>query len=245
MWTTNYVYTYSSILMPTASITSKKSRLKVYNHTNIYLKNNSTFEIELHNPTTSRYLAKIYINGKPLSESGIIVNSGQRVFLERHIDEDSKFIFKTFEVDDVKETEAARAQNGLIEVKFFKELFNTSPYHQDIWYYNRYPGTSSGISYSLTTTSFTSATTSNPSLLNETKSTTETGRVFKGEKSNQKLKSGDGYFNQLVDCIYKFQLLPESAKAIEAQEIRQYCPECGLRIKKTSWKFCPNCGEEL
>ena len=121
MNTSNYVYTYDSIPMPTASITSKKSRLKVYNHTNIYLKNNSTFEIELHNPTFSRYLAKIYINGKELSKAGIIINSGQRVFLERYINEDSKFLFKTFEVDDVKETEHARSQNGLIEVKFYKE----------------------------------------------------------------------------------------------------------------------------
>lgn len=240
MNTSNYVYTYDSIPMPTASITSKKSRLKVYNHTNIYLKNNSTFEIELHNPTFSRYLAKIYINGKELSKAGIIVNSGQRVFLERYINEDSKFLFKTFEVDDVKETEHARSQNGLIEVKFYKEsekigynLLVNYPY--TFTYYN----TSSGLSnISFTATSMLLTENSVPKSV-------ETGRVFEGEKSNQKLSKGYGEFDKLASLAYKFQLLPESTKAVEAQEIRHYCSNCGLRVKKASWKFCPNCGEEL
>ena len=235
MITSTYVYAYDSTPMPTASITSKKSRLKVYNHTNIYLKDNSNFEIELHNPTPSRYLAKIYINGKELSKAGIIINSGQRVFLERYIDQDSKFLFKTFEVDDVKETEHARSQNGLIEVKFYKEsekinyVFNT-PY-TGTYYYNNM---GSSVSYSITTLQ----------LLNEVKSI-ETGRVYEGEKSNQKLVQSSGDFDSLSSFVYNFQILPESIKAIEAQEIRHYCPGCGLRVKKTSWRFCPNCGEEL
>jgi len=240
MITSTYVYAYDSIPMPTASITSKKSRLKVYNHTNIYLKDNSNFEIELHNPTPSRYLAKIYINGKELSKAGIIINSGQRVFLERYIDQDSKFLFKTFEVDDVKETEHARSQNGLIEVKFYKESENIGynllvNYPHTFTYYN----TSSGLSnISFTATSMLLTENSIPKSI-------ETGRVYEGEKSNQKLVQSSGDFDSLSSFVYNFQILPESIKAIEAQEIRHYCPGCGLRVKKTSWRFCPNCGEEL
>jgi hypothetical protein len=82
---------------PEAHITSKKSRLKVYDSKNIYLKDESNFEIELHNPTSIRYMAKIWINGKLVSKSGIVINANQRVYLERFIDENAKFVFKTFQ----------------------------------------------------------------------------------------------------------------------------------------------------
>lgn len=243
MWTTTTMYTFSGILMPTASITSKKSRLKVYENSKIYLKDNSNFEIELHNPTRDKYLAKIYINGKELSKSGIIINPGQRVFLERYIDTDSKFLFKTFEVDDVKETEAARAQNGLVEVKFFKE--NIQPYFYDIVLYASTPLVGYD-NYSNQVISSTSLSSTSTILLNESNNKSiETGRVFEGEKSQQKFQSATGSFQEIELYKYVYHLLPESAKAIEAQEIRHYCSNCGIRIKKTSWKFCPTCGEKL
>jgi hypothetical protein len=40
-----------------------------------------------------------------------------------------------------------------------------------------------------------------------------------------------------------FKILPLSQ--VEASQIRQYCPECRCRIRKSSWKWCPQCGEEL
>jgi rRNA maturation endonuclease Nob1 len=32
---------------------------------------------------------------------------------------------------------------------------------------------------------------------------------------------------------------------VETSEIRNYCNECGIRIRKSSWKFCPECGNEI
>jgi superfamily I DNA and/or RNA helicase len=55
----------------------------------------------------------------------------------------------------------------------------------------------------------------------------------------------NGTFSDYSFCNYEYQILPESQKAIIAGEIRNYCHECGTRIRKSNWKFCPNCGAEL
>ena len=73
----------------------------------------------------------------------------------------------------------------------------------------------------------------------------ETGRVGKGKKSNQEFKNAKGEFENWSMDTYEYQLLPESLKPLETKDIRHYCGECGVRIRKSSWKFCPNCGEAL
>lgn len=249
---------YSSFARPEAHITSAKSRLKIYDSKSIYLKDKSNFEIELYNPTTIRYMAKIWINGKLVSKSGLIINPSQRVYLERFIDENAKFVFKTFEVDDVEETQGAREKNGLIKVEFYPEIIKLNlpvilktPVFFDGSFGSPYSG---GFEYS--STSFYSSTSyEGPNarsrgfgkkLLRETKpDSVETGRIAQGEKSDQKFINTSGEFAKTSYYTYEVQLLPESLKAIEANEIRNYCGECGVRIKKSNWKFCPNCGEKL
>jgi len=255
---------YGIFARPEAHITSKKSRLKVYNITNIHLKDGTNFEIELHNPTSVKYMAKIWINGKLVSKSGVVIPAGDRIFLERFIDENAKFIFKTFEVDDVEETSSAREKNGLIKVEFYPEIitfiaggFTTvAPpvYYDSITYKSptrNIIGQSTTSFYSSTSFSNSSNTFAGPNirttgLLNETKpDSVETGRVIQGEKSNQKFTNTTGDFYKTPYYTYEYHLLPESLKAIQASEIRNYCGECGIRIKKSNWKFCPNCGEKL
>jgi hypothetical protein len=72
----------------------------------------------------------------------------------------------------------------------------------------------------------------------------ETGRVEKGEKSNQKFEDGYGSFYSWSSHTTKVKIIPLSQKPMETQEIRSYCTGCGSRIKKQTWKFCPNCGTE-
>ena len=242
---------------PEAHITSKKSRLKVYDSKNIYLKDESNFEIELHNPTSIRYMAKIWINGKFFHL--FVINANQRVYLERFIDENAKFVFKTFEVDNVEETKAAREKNGLVKVEFYPEIQTIRannittvmpPVFYDTYLYKSGDSIGYGnITYS-TSTSFSNSILRQSALgkgpLNEaTMDSIETGRVAQGEKSSQTFASTSGDFTQTPYFTYEIQLLPESLKAVEASEIRNYCGECGVRIKKSNWKYCPNCGEKL
>jgi hypothetical protein len=251
---------YSSFAAgPEAHITSKKSRLKIYDSKNVYLKDESNFEIELHNPTSIRYMAKIWINSKLVSKSGIVINPNQRVYLERFIDENAKFIFKTFEVDNVEDTAEARQRNGLIKVEFYPEIQNlpqlqittvSRPVFYDSYLYSTDSGKHNYQSF-YSSTSFSTPRSSTLrsaglGLLNEaTTDSIETGRVVQGDKSSQSFANTSGNFTQTPFFTYEIQLLPESLKAVEAGEIRNYCEECGIRIKKSNWKYCPNCGERL
>jgi hypothetical protein len=75
--------------------------------------------------------------------------------------------------------------------------------------------------------------------------TIETGRIEKGEKSNQKFDNDNGTYNSYASFVSEYKILPRSAKPVGVSEIRSYCPGCGTRMKKQNWKFCPTCGESL
>ena len=79
---------------PEAFITKGKQREKQFNGT-VYLKDGDNFEIELFNPKSTKVLAKISLDGKRISTAGIVLRPGERVFLERYIDSNNKFLFST------------------------------------------------------------------------------------------------------------------------------------------------------
>jgi len=240
MYTTNI-----TMLQPEAFITVKKNRLKLYEDKNHYLKSKSNFEIELFNPTSGKVLAKIWINDKLISAAGIVIMPGQRVFLERFLDDPKKFQFDTYEVDDVKETEKARSKNGLVKVSFFGEFISRSNYwngaSNTLLLDNTVTNTNTATGMYNGNISFTSRVSSTSNSAYNVKSV-ETGRVNEGTKSDQTFNTTSGNFSNYPWHSYEFHLLPESLKAVEASEIRNYCGECGVRIRKSSWKFCPNCG---
>lgn len=105
---------------PKSFITKGKQRLKQHNDI-VYLNNGDEFEIELFNPTQNKVLAKIEMNGKSIG-NGIILRPGERIFLERYLDEAKKFLFETYVVNgDNEEVKQAIANNGDVIVKFYNE----------------------------------------------------------------------------------------------------------------------------
>lgn len=114
---TNYVMTAS---VPSAYVTKNRQRIKQYDKT-VYLNNGNEFELEFYNPTTNKVLAKIELNGKSLG-SGIVLRPGERIFLERYLDDARKFLFETYTVEgDSFEVKQAIAKNGIVSVKFYNE----------------------------------------------------------------------------------------------------------------------------
>jgi len=87
----------------------------------VYLSDKFEFEIELFNPLQECVLADIKLNGNSISKSGLVLNPGQRFYLDCFIDDKKKFIFNTYEVEDTTEVANAIAKNGLLEVFFYKE----------------------------------------------------------------------------------------------------------------------------
>lgn len=197
--------------VPQSFITKGKQRLKQHIDT-VYLKNGEEFEIELYNPTQNKVLSKIEMNGNSIG-NGIILRPGERIFLERYIDEAKKFLFETYVVngnnDEVKQ---AIANNGDVVIKFYDEV-KTSTYNvnsgtvtinnpHSTWVTTtNYPftytthntlGTNTFNPTSITTTGTNVFYTSNSSLTSGTYSTSNTylTNPDKVKKSKRQLETG-------------------------------------------------------
>lgn len=127
-----------TVTNPLAKIAVNKSLLKEYSNSEyarvVYMKNNSEFQIQIFNPYDYTIGADISINGKQMSNR-IIIKPGQRIWLERYIDEPRKFLFSTYEVENTGEARHAIRNNGLINISFYKE----KPYVEPIHIYNSEP----------------------------------------------------------------------------------------------------------
>ena len=273
---------------PQAWIAVSNNRQKLYGTKNdlVYLDDNQEFQIELYNPTSIKYLAKIYVNGELMSSAGLVLKPGQRYFLDRHIDVKKKLVFSTYEVEDTKEVAEAIKNNGSVKVEFYAESRNSnwltaSPGTSTVTINPTYPtwttnsnlpengniifGGSTVNTLFTTTSGVTSNTISGgmdisfssdssssfvyDSYSSEIKTlnagSLETGRVETGKDSNQNFDQDYGTYSWFSSFSSEYKILPRSAKPVEVKEIREYCTECGTRIKKKGWKFCPSCGEKL
>jgi hypothetical protein len=117
---------YVAPKVPTANLAVNKSRVKLYNKQGdlptYYLQKGQEFQIELFNPTTDTVLAKITLNGNVISQGGLVLNPGQRVFLDRYLDVAKKFLFDTYEVANTQEVKEAIENNGDFKVEFYREM---------------------------------------------------------------------------------------------------------------------------
>ena len=115
------------LAVPQSFITKSKQRLKQQIDT-VYLNNGDEFEVELFNPTHNKVLAKIEMNGNSIG-NGIIIRPGERIFLERYIDEAKKFLFETYVVNgNNEEVQGAIENNGDVVVKFYDEMIAPTYY---------------------------------------------------------------------------------------------------------------------
>ena len=252
-----------------AHIAINRSRLKRYEQNRYYLKDKTNFEIEIFNPHTVSVLARIKMNGEYISSSGLVLKPGQRVFLSRYLDTNNAFLFETYEVENNHEVLEAIAKNGKIEVEFFLEqtlqntvfsgitwtssptVYYTNNFHNGNMLFDSNPviGNNTSIVGSTLTSSVSNAAlpiagSSDVKSLSIDASI-ETGRIEKGGKTDQKMENTFGSYNSWPSETTTIQLFPESLKPVEVSEIRTYCTECGTRMKKATWKFCPNCGTKI
>jgi rubrerythrin len=272
---------------PSAHITTGKQRLK-QNGSNVYLNDGEEFEVEIFNPKSNSVLAKIKINGNYLSGGGIIVRPGQRVFLERYLNEARKFKFEVYEVNSSsKEVQDAIKNNGEVIVEFYDEnvYFNNptitlagtnNTWTNDNWYGDINITTTGGnnkITWGenakyyntnvnmVSNNSNTFAGDSNAFYTNDSYNTNssqnlkkslqtdrfkETGRIEKGSDSKQEFESVEMDFNSFPSNYSTWRILPLSEKPFTAKEVNVlYCTNCGVRRKKDTHKFCPNCGTKF
>lgn len=266
---------FSLGLNPSAFITKGKQRIKQFGN-QVYLNDGETFQIELFNPHSSKILAKIKLNGKYISGGGIVLRPGERVFLERYLDENKSFIFKTYEVNGNNETvQRAIAANGLVEIEFHNE-YHTSTISVSngptYWAYNNtvgqgwcgsgtihrpsYTTTSNGVFNINYTDAINPVVSTDVGRLMANSSQTpkplakkaklETGTVEKGSATSQTLVSSNDTFVVYPFHTVTWHILPNSVKPFTKEELNvAYCGECGTKRKKTTHKFCPQCGTKF
>ena len=247
-------YTTNNVGNPTAHITRKKSRLKVYNGNTVFLNDKDNFEFEIHNPTQKSVLCKIKLNGEYISTGGVVIRPGQRVFLERFLDTNNKFEFSTYEVKDTSLNRTAIDLNGDVRIEFYNE--QTYQPNYGLYVLNGSSTVSTGSPYygNMTFTTSSSApmayysnTSSVSSLVGEptlSKKSIETGRVEKGEKSKQNFTNSYQNFEYNVSHQISLKILPLGVKNKTTEDIKYYCTECGTKTK-SKYKFCPSCGYDL
>ncbi len=246
------LYTYiNTVPAPSAFVTVNKQRLR-QNGKLVYMKDQTEFEIELYNPTKEKIMAMIDLNGSPISSSGIILKPGQRVFLERFLDDERKFLYETYVVDNNKETKDAIVDNGKVTVKFYREVKERP---RSLSYGTIYNG-SSGFGWSeITYTNYNKTidfnNNNNTFLTNcvsdvnisSSNRKMETGSVEKGGQSNQELRSTNGDFEWFYTWIDDWQIMPYSYQPKVAKDLVERCVKCNTKIK-SNYKFCPECGQE-
>ena len=255
---------------PEAYISIGKNRQKIYASNTVYLKNGQEFTFEFFNSTEDNIMATISLNGKQISNKGIVLRPGQRGWIERYIDEDRKFLFETYEVGSSKAVKKAIEKNGDVQIRFYRE--RQRPHFLD-WggvhvndntiTYKHFDG--STITYDQTLTAGNSTTLDScnyiGNVLHSTgesvrasttasapqkklKKSVETGRVEKGDVSDQRFTYVDMNFESWASHIVNYKILPISQKKNYLDEIKLKCQKCGMKLKK-NWNVCPVCGTEI
>ena len=253
--------TWGFTKLPCANISTKKNRLKNYDG-NVYLEDGQEFEIELFNPSKAQVLAVIKLNGERISQTGIIVRPGERIWLERYLDKNNRFKFETYQVGNSKEVQEAIANNGIVEVEFFSEkkysyinpssgrIYNDqgSTWKGGYWeagFYNINGTTNyfntANVNLNNTTTqdSFNYSVNVDYSgdlgIVNDQafkERLQETGRVAEGTKSDQEFVSISAEFESYACARSTVKILPVSQKKVYSQDIK----------KQATSQYCTDCG---
>jgi hypothetical protein len=286
------VYYNDGLTVPYAFVTIGRQRVKQYGNT-VYLNNGNEFEIELYNPTHNKVMAKIELNGVSLG-SGIVLRPGERVFLERYLNEARKFLFETYEVDgNNPSVQKAIMDNGKVSVRFYNEYIDYGvtysgwpswetitiwpPYSPTFTCFNSTGGNNikSPLNESLKTqgmanngansimfSSTLNAGAGEPQMANNVEfenefkspgvpfrekdmSIVETGRIEKGSNSDQSFTFDNTRFNTYWTWVSEWKILPVSQKLFVREDIKVFCPNCGTRQKKSTHKFCSQCGTKF
>jgi len=252
----NITNTWSATKRPEAFVTKGKKRIKQFDG-QVYLSDGDEYEIELFNPTQEVVLAKIKIDGDYIAGGGIVLRRGERVFLERFLDSPNRFKFSTYVVNgNNTEVQDAIKNNGYVEIEFYSEYKPTwnsgflSTGTTNFQTINGNPITFTTTSGTTSTSTFynaslTANTFAGPNIRNLSNKV-ETGTTEKGGSSEQTFQHTNKTFNSFSFWNVAWKILPTSQKQYTAEEVGvNYCGNCGAKRKKSSFKFCPHCGNKF
>lgn len=259
--------------LPEAHIAVAKNRCRTYSWSNgdktetrVYLDSGTDYQIELFNPLEQPVSASIELDGQ-LQGSNIVIRPGERVYLDRHIGTARKLTYRTYQADDSPEADSAIINNGKVLVNFYETLSipprtqpgiaippRTQPgiaqyptWQQPTW---QYPSTSP-TPFDPTWTVYQSGCVAIGSPTNQFTSINNiTGRTEQGGQSDQQINDylGGEVFCPVPTHSTEYWIrpaVPGWPPPEKYQDLPKYCCECGARIRKSNWKYCPSCGTKI
>ncbi len=132
-----------------AKIAMHKSLLKEFHNNEndriVYLNDGDEFQIQIFNPYDYVIGVGFTFNSDNIDNSKLLVlKPGERVWLDRYLDENRKLLFSTYEVSGKsKEVKKAIQKNGVVNIYFYREktvnglkVFTTSGYVDTNIFYN-------------------------------------------------------------------------------------------------------------
>lgn len=248
-----------------AKLAINKSLLKEYSNSEysriVYMKNNSEFQIQVFNPYTYTIGINITIDNKSLGHT-LVLKPGERIWLERYLNEANKFLFSTYEVNgDSKQVQQAIAKNGEIKLEFFKEREQQVYINTTITCYDNWNPNQILYSKSIEPTTYCSAAIGDRSLglcsTNTATSASYSATTLNGLKKNntsintsakrsRSIETGrvekGSYSNQKFQTVnIDFEYWPFKT------EIIKILPESQKPVFKNDLtkKYCPNCGIKI
>ena len=258
-----------------AKIAISKNLIKEYKSSNsertVYLNDGTVFQIYLKNPYQTHLGIKIYVNNQAIGGNMLVLKPGQSFWLDRFLNDNKKFLFSTYDVENTQEMRYTINNNGKVRIEFFHEkedtpYFTTAPLkttfdwtnynitcsssissNGPINTYYCSTGDIGGLSANVATNSKLNAMSYDTSVSakNTNDSYLETGRVEKGGVSRQEFEYCDINFDYYAFKTENILILPTSRKQIRAEETRRrYCSQCGKKVNPKD-KFCSNCGAKL
>lgn len=258
-----------------AKLAVRKSLLKEYKNSSneriVYINDNTEFQIEVYNPYNYVIGVSFSFNNNYQGNSQLlVVRPGERIWLDRYLDNDAKLLFSTYEINNTRQNREAIRDNGNLVIRFFKEdnhdwknniwVSNIKNYDWEelkpinVYYNNSYPNYTTSITSTASTFNdytATSASTNNysdikcSSLNIENANKIETGRIERGSRSNQKIKDVNIDFEYFPFRTETIHILPTSQKPVTSNDLKKkYCTECGRKISP-KYKYCPFCGNKV
>lgn len=213
------------------------NRKKNYNNT-FYLTDKDEYSFEFFNPNQEVLGIKIKLDNDYISNSLLVINPGQRITLDRYINDAKKFLFSTYTVDDNENNKKVISNNGLISIEVFKKKQITPI--QNYTFQN----ISNDYVYNQPNENIGTITCNYSATLDSLEPTLETGRTEKGSNSDQTFNSVNIDFESYVCQLINMTLLPISQKPIETKDLIKYCTQCSQKAKKEH-NFCCKCGTKI
>ena len=259
-----------------AKIAISKNLIKEYKNSNseriVYLNDGTEFQIYLKNPYQTHLGIKIYVNNQAIGGNMLVLKPGQSFWLDRFLNDNKKFLFSTYNVENTAEMKYATNNNGKVKIEFYHEKEVTpytcviEPLKTNFNWTNYNVTCSSSKSFNTPINTYCCSTgdieNSSVNAANNSKLTSmsystsvsttktddsylETGRVEKGGVSRQEFEYCDINFDYYAFKTENILILPTSRKQIHAEETRRrYCSQCGKKVNPKD-KFCSNCGAKL